>query len=127
MIGINDVWRRFDSNDPVEVERFRETYRAILRGTKEALDAQVVLCEPFLLPVLEEQREWREDLDPKIDAVRCLAREFGAVLVPLDGVFAAASTRQACTHWTFDGVHPTDEGHELIAAAWVRNVLGEEM
>ena len=121
MIGINDTWRRYDSADPTSAEAFEEAYRAILDACRH-LQARLVLCEPFLLPVYPDQIRWRQDLDPKIAVVRRLAREFEAILVPLDGLFAQAATRRAPAFWAADGVHPTPAGHALIAQAWLRAV-----
>ena len=63
-----------------------------------------------------------EDLDPKIQAVRDLAREYNALLIPLDGVFAQASTYREPKVWTPDGVHPSSAGHGLIAKAWLEGI-----
>lgn len=121
-IGINDTWRRYDRNDPTSAEQFGQQYRELIVRTKEMLDARLVLIEPFVLPVPEDRKTWREDLDPKIQIVRELAREFGAPLVPLDGLFAQASTRAPSASWAADGVHPTPAGHALIANAWLKTV-----
>jgi acyl-CoA thioesterase-1 len=115
LIGINDCWRRYDRNDPTSVEKFEAGYRNILTQIRDNLDANIILCEPFVLPLPEDRIKWREDLDPKINAVRNLAREFNAYLVPLDGIFAQASTAKPSSFWTRDGVHPTPAGHALIA------------
>jgi len=122
LIGINDCWRRYDSNDPTSVEAFAAGYRRILERTRERTGARLILLEPFVLPVPEDRKAWREDLDPKIHAVRELAREFGALYVPLDGLFAAASTRREPAFWAHDGVHPSPAGHALIARAWLEAV-----
>jgi lysophospholipase L1-like esterase len=122
LIGINDTWRRYDSQDPTTTGEFEAAYRAILDQTRRALPARLILCEPFLLPVPPDRLAWREDLDPKIAVVRQLAREFKALLVPLDGIFAQASTRRDPAFWTPDGVHPSAAGHALIAQAWLRTV-----
>ncbi|HET9111251.1 MAG TPA: GDSL family lipase, partial [Ktedonobacterales bacterium] len=58
----------------------------------------------------------------KIQIVRRLAREFGALLTPLDGLFAQAATRREPAFWADDGVHPTPAGHALIAQVWLRTV-----
>ena len=121
-IGINDTWRRYDRNDPTSLEQFAEGYRDLLERTTRNLDARIVMMEPFVLPVPEDRIQWREDLDPKIQAVRELAREFGALLVPLDGLFAQASMRAPAEFWAPDGVHPSAAGHALIARAWLQTV-----
>ncbi len=118
LIGINDVWRRYDSGVVSEHDKFAASYRNILKKITQD-GARLVLLEPFLLPVPEDRRAWREDLNPKIEIVRDLAREFEATLVPLDGIFAAASTQREPTFWTPDGVHPSPAGHALIARAWI--------
>lgn len=122
LIGVNDTWRRYDSGDPTSAEAFERDYRAILMATRDRLDARLIICEPFLLPVPDDRIAWREDLDPKIAAVRRLAREFDALYIPLDGLFAAAATRREPAFWLPDGVHPTPAGHALIAQAWLRTV-----
>ena len=119
LIGINDVWRRFDSNDPTSVEDYERVYRDILLRVKNETKAKLVLCEPFVLPVPQDRVDWRVDLDPKIQAVRKLAKEFNAIYIPLDGIFAAASTLKSCDTWAGDGVHPSQVGHALIANAWL--------
>jgi lysophospholipase L1-like esterase len=122
LIGINDTWRRYDSHDPTPVEDFEADYRAILAATRRDLHARLMLMEPFVLPNPKDRGQWREDLDPKIAVIRKLAREFEAIYVPLDGLFAAAATQREMSFWLPDGVHPTAAGHALIAQAWLRAV-----
>lgn len=125
LIGINDTWRRYSVNDPTSVEAYKAGYRDILERTKAANpNIRIILCEPFVLPVKEGQDLWREDLDPKIQAVRKLALEYAVVYVPLDGVFAQACVQQNPSFWAADGVHPTPAGHALIAKAWLKAVTG---
>jgi acyl-CoA thioesterase I len=126
MIGVNDTWRRYDSGDITSAEDYERDYRAILESTRTSSDAHLVLCEPFLLPVPEDRRSWRVDLDPRIHIVRQLALEYEAVLVPLDGIFAQASAaHRDPSFWLPDGVHPSPAGHALIAQAWLQAVTGE--
>lgn len=122
MIGINDTWRRYDSDDPTTVQAYEEAYRVILQDVTTKLGARLILCEPFVLPVPADRMQWREDLDPKIAVVRQLAREFHAMLVPLDGIFAQACARREPAFWAADGVHPSNAGHALIAQSWLRAV-----
>lgn len=123
LIGVNDCWRRYDSNDPTPPEAFESRYRDILQQVKDRLpDTKILICEPFLLPVQAEQKQWREDLDPKIQVVRELAREFASAYLPLDGIFAQAAAIREMPFWSEDGVHPTFTGHALIARHWIEAV-----
>jgi acyl-CoA thioesterase-1 len=121
MIGINDTWRRYDSNNPSSIEDYESQFRTILTRIRRELTARVVLIEPFVLHVPADRAAWREDLNPRIDAVRRLAVEFSTDLIPLDGLFAQAATQAPAEFWAHDGVHPSPAGHQLIAQAWLRN------
>jgi acyl-CoA thioesterase-1 len=121
MIGINDTWRAFDSNDPTDTSSFEADYRKMLTRIRDELKARIVLLEPWVLHVPADRAKWRSDLNPRIDAVRRLAIEFGADLIPLDGLFAKAATEAPAEFWAADGVHPTPAGHALIAQAWLEN------
>jgi lysophospholipase L1-like esterase len=121
LIGGNDTWRRYDSNDPTSIESYEADYRAILTRIRDELGVRVVLLGLYLLHVSPGMEQWREDLDPRIDSVRRLALEFGTDYIPVDALFARACTRARAKYWAEDGVHPTIAGHQLIAEAWLRN------
>lgn len=118
LIGANDMWRRYDSDAPTSVEAFRSGYRGLLAQAVDAGVRDILLIEPFIVPVGEQQR-WREDMDPKIQAVRELAREFDAHLLAADGMFAQLSATTGSEFWAEDGIHPTVAGHAALADAWL--------
>lgn len=120
MVGVNDTWRRFDSNIISDIPEFEACYRRLLDRVKSETSARVIIMEPFLLPIRSDYDAFREDLDPRIQAVRHVARDYGAIYVPLDGIFAAACTQREPAFWAPDAVHPSDAGHALIAQAWIR-------
>ncbi|MEV6269694.1 SGNH/GDSL hydrolase family protein [Kribbella sp. NPDC051936] len=119
LIGINDTWRRYDEDDPTTPEDFEASYRSLL----DPLSCPVVLMEPFLLPVKDGQEEWREDLDPKLEVVRKLAVEYGAILVPTDVELTKQAASAGAATLAGDGVHPTAAGHRALADLWRRYVL----
>ncbi|MEU1126617.1 SGNH/GDSL hydrolase family protein [Streptomyces sp. NPDC005899] len=119
LVGVNDTWFRYRSGEVTSARSFEDDYRAILTQVREGSDAQLLLVEPFLIPVTAEQWAWREDLDPKIHAVRRLAGEFDAALLAADGLLnQAARSAGAAERIAGDGVHPTPLGHRLLAEAW---------
>lgn len=121
-IGINDTWRRYDQQDPTSAEQYEAGYRDLLERTCAQTSAKLVLVEPFVLPYPADREAWREDLEPKIEVASRLAQEYGAVYVPLDGLFTEASSKASCAFWAPDGVHPSAAGHALIANAWMSAV-----
>ncbi|HOO51646.1 MAG TPA: SGNH/GDSL hydrolase family protein [Alphaproteobacteria bacterium] len=122
MIGINDTWRAFDSNDPTSTESYERSYRYILDLTQKELGAVLVLIEPFVLPWPQDRRAWRSDLDPRIEIVHRLAQEYGAILVRMDRIMNEAADKREPSFWAEDGVHPTPAGHALIAISWLEQV-----
>jgi len=117
-VGINDTWRRYDEADPTTAASFEADYRACLANLGGA--SVVILVEPFVLPVTEDQQRWHEDLDEKRAAVARLASEFGARFLPLQSLLAAAAENHGAAALAQDGVHPTALGHRLIADAWLQ-------
>ena len=124
LVGINDTWRRYDSDDPITVEAFERDYRFILQAAQTELSVPVILMMPFVLPVTVEQHSWHEDLEPKQRVVSGLAAEFGAQLIDLQVLLAAAGPAVAIAE---DGVHPSEEGRRLIAAVWLESARGARL
>ncbi|HWK92051.1 MAG TPA: SGNH/GDSL hydrolase family protein [Luteimicrobium sp.] len=123
LVGINDVgWHTYaEDGYVIPVDDYTAGYDRLLTPLAEA-GTQLVLIEPFLLPLSDDQRKQREDLDPKIQAVRELARKFGAHLLAADGLFAQLAATTGPEYWAADGVHPTPAGHAALADAWLRLV-----
>ncbi|GHV94950.1 lipase [Spirochaetia bacterium] len=124
LIGVNDTWRRYDSNDPTSTEQFEKNVDTLLGNLRRDLpETSIILIEPFLLGTIPERKIFREDLDPKIHAIRSLAMEYADVFIPMDGIFARYAVegfKEA--DMSADGVHPTSVGHGIIAAEWLRGL-----
>ncbi len=123
LIGINDVWNRYRGREATPHDVFEQDLHTVLARTREETGAQIVVLEPFVLPVPDDRKTWREDLDPKLEIIRSLSDRFDAVLVPLDRVFAEATASSEPAVWAADGVHPTPAGHARIARAWLDRVV----
>ena len=125
LIGINDTWRRYDSDRPTSADAFEENYRTFLQNIRRDLpQTKILMMEPFLLPSDPNKEIFREDLDPKLLRVRRLAAEFADYFLPLDGYLNAQAACQECGAGgiSADGVHPVSFGHSLIAGAWLREL-----
>lgn len=122
LIGTNDCWEKIDYNRAFSLEEFGQTYDSMLKEAVEGGVRELVLMEPFVLPHPPERLAWRDTLDKQISVVRTLALQYGARLVPLDGLFAQAACCHDFHELTEDGVHPTAQGHRLIADAWLEAV-----
>ena len=126
LVGINDVSAEIIRNAGVSAERFEKVLRLLLDETSEAIEAvRFILCEPFYLP--NQRRDphndrYVEEVTLRASIVASLAREKGATFVPLQRIFDEAAERAPASYWLWDGVHPTPQGHELIARQWLAAV-----
>ncbi|WMJ88669.1 SGNH/GDSL hydrolase family protein [Anaerocolumna sp. MB42-C2] len=122
LIGINDTWRRYDSNDPTSAEEYERNYRFLLNKIKSDMpECRIMIMEPFVLYSLPDREQWREDLNPKIQVARKLAKEYADYYLPLDGIFAKAEVEEyTCKQITEDGVHPSAIGHSIIAREYLK-------
>ena len=117
LIGVNDTWRRYDSNDPTSAEEFRDNYETILKTVKEQTHAKIIMIECFLVYGMGRD-DYREDLNAKIDETRKLAIKYADSFIPMDGILAQACTGEYKISPEFisaDGVHPAEEGKKIIA------------
>ena len=123
LLGINDVWHRINhaGNTDAEMETY---YRQILTRIRNALgDIPLVIMEPFLTADKTVEID-RGEVDSIITIVRRLAEEFNAVFVPLDAPLEKAGEAFGAHALTKEGVHPTPQGHSIIAKHWLDAVLG---
>ncbi len=120
-IGVNDTWRRFDSNDPTSEADFEADYRFVLDQLSATMPAvPVLMVVPFVTDVDDDKACFHEDLDRKVAVVRRLAHEFQHDLVDLEEVLdEARRVGHTPTSLAEDGIHPTIAGHRLIADAWL--------
>ena len=126
LIGVNDTARAFDQNMPMTPETFEETYRFLLEELKAKTTAKIVMMEQFLLPGFPQTEPWFADLNAKIHITRRLAREFADVMIPFDGLFAAACLKQPPAFWAQDGVHPSAAGSDWMSERiieWTRELF----
>lgn len=119
LIGVNNVYYRYDRNDPTPIDIFEREYRELLQRVKDETEARLVLCSPFQLPINDFVAGMREDLNPKIGVIKNLADVFDAIWVDFDAAFVSAQQRHIPTYWAEDGVHPSIAGHALMAETWL--------
>lgn len=124
LIGVNNSWRRYKSNEPTPDTVFEAEYRELLQRVKDETSARLVICSPFVLHVQDKVALVREDLDPKIAIIRKLAAEFDAIWVDFDAAFVSAEQRHIPSYWAEDGYHPSVAGHALMAETWLGVVGG---
>lgn len=126
LIGINDVWRHFDSPDePVQVdsERFEQGYRTLLVQTWPKVAGLVLMSPYYIESRLDDPM--RRQMDIYGEIVRLLAAQFDAVFVDLQAAFDAYLRYRPAQSLCDDRIHPNRTGHMIIARAFLTAVQFE--
>jgi lysophospholipase L1-like esterase len=120
-IGVNDVWRTFEGNveEAVDLPEFISTYRHLIEDAQTNTKAQLRLIAPFLGETNPDD-PFRKKLGAYQVAIDKLGEAFDVPLVHLQPAFDWAMLSKPAGYWTVDRVHPTREGHMLIALTILR-------
>ena len=129
MIGINDVWRQFDTpaafDEQVQPDEYEENLRSMLCQAVECA-RMVVLMTPYYMEI-NRTDAMRSRMDEYGAICRKLAEEFNLPFVDLQAVFDAYfettdEEGRFTHHSTFiawDRIHPNQVGATLIAKAFL--------
>jgi len=119
MIGINDVWRQFDSPRQTEIhvlpDEYERTLDALITRTLPSVP-NIVLMTPFYLePNLSDPMRRRMDEYGAI--VRNLAEKHGTLFVDTQAAFDAVLADYYPATLAWDRVHPNQTGQMVLARA----------
>lgn len=124
LAGVNDYWHKRSFGYTGTTADYERQYTSLLAETRTALPSvTLVVLEPFVLRTGAVDATWFPEFDERRAAAARVASTAGARFVPLQGAFDARAAETGPERWARDGVHPTAEGHALIAAQW-RSVVG---
>lgn len=124
LIGVNDTWRRYDSGMVTTAEEYEANMRRLLDRVVKETDAKIILLNIFLLDVTPDKAQMRPDLIEKQEVISRLIKEYDVTFVDIQALFdKMVAEGTPMEELSADGVHPTDFGHEVIAAEWLRCVL----
>ena len=131
LVGVNDVWRNFDSDGTgTGTARFEKVYNILIEELKEELpELKMIIMGPFLLhgsagdnrPDEPDRFErFSAGVAELADITKKLAEKHGLKFVDLQAMFDEAVKTTPAIELTGDGVHPTLKGHELIKNEWLK-------
>jgi lysophospholipase L1-like esterase len=121
MIGINDVWRQFDT--PLRVEgyispdRYEATLRSLLERTRPDLSG-LILMSPYVIDSNLEDG-MRQRMDEYGEIVHRLAEAFDAIFVDTQAAFDQILKHMHASSLAWDRIHPGTAGHMVIANAFM--------
>ncbi len=127
LVGVNDmIFASPSGRTDLSAAAYEENYRKILTLARaQNPDLKLVLMEPFAY--VEDQQGTtlsvtvrQAILQSEQKIVRKLAAEFDAVFVPLQACFDEAKKLREPKYWIWDGTHPTEAGHAIIAREFLK-------
>lgn len=123
-IGINDVWRQFDTHlrteTHVTLDEYADTLENLIRATRPQLRGLVLMTPYFIEP--NRNDAMRARMDQYGDVVRALAPRYDAILVDTQAAFDRALTVLHPMSLAGDRVHPSTTGHMILARTFLQAV-----
>lgn len=124
LIGVNDYWHTLTGNYSGTIKTYRDDFSALLDRTKQKLpNVQLIIGEPFAVNGIKAvDDKWFPAFNNYRTAAREIAAKYDAIFIPYQEIFDKAQKSAPGSYWTYDGVHPSLAGSELMAASWLDNV-----
>lgn len=128
MIGINDVWRQFDSplhpEWHVSLEVYAATLEKLIAATRPLVKGLVMMSPYFLEP--NKAEPMRAMMDKYGAAMKQVAERHRAIFVDTQAAFDALMKDVHPMTLAWDRVHPNQTGHMLLARSFL-SAVGYEL
>ncbi len=120
-IGINDVWRQFDTpamyDKQVQPEEYEANLEAMILSVKDRVKGIFILSPYYMEPNGADPMRARMDAYTAICAK--LAQKHGCTFIDLQALFARYCSIRHSTFLAWDRIHPNQIGAMLIARAFL--------
>ena len=124
LIGINDVWRQFDSPSQPELhvppEEYRATYQRLLEQTLPTVKGMVLLTPYFMEP--NQADPMRARMDEYGQIVKELAAQYGLPCVDTQAAWDGLFQHMHPCNIAWDRIHPNQVGCMFLAKTFLKAV-----
>ncbi|MBR6185099.1 MAG: SGNH/GDSL hydrolase family protein [Clostridia bacterium] len=124
LIGINDVWRQFDSPYMPEThvlpDEYEKTYEALIQRTLPSVKGMILMTPYFMEPNRADPMRARMDEYGQI--VKKLADKYRCVFVDLQAAWDQLFLHMHPCNIAWDRIHPNQIGCMYIAKTFLRAV-----
>jgi lysophospholipase L1-like esterase len=124
MIGINDVWRQFDTplitEGHVYIEEYRETLEQLVNEAKPGLKG-LVLMTPYYIEK-NPTDAMRAKMDQYGAVVKDIAKKHQAIFVDTQAAFDKILEHYYSAAINWDRIHPNLLGHTVLARAFLNAI-----
>lgn len=121
MIGINDVWRHFDSprmpEQLVNIAEYQATLEELITVARPGLRGLILVTPYFIEP--NRADPMRVQMDAYGAVVKSLAEKHKAVLVDTQAGFDRMLKHMHPMELAWDRIHPNSSGHALLAKCFL--------
>lgn len=121
-IGINDVWRQFDSSPYTDAavlpEKYEENLDCMINAAKEIVKGIFILTPYYMEPLLADKMRAR--MEEYCDICRRLAEKHGCRLVDFQKMYDSYFSIKHSSSVAWDRVHPNQRGAMLMAREILR-------
>ena len=128
LIGINDVWRQFDSplltEQHVPIEEYEATYEKLIQETLPHVKGMILMTPFFMEP--NKQDSMRAMMDKYGAVVKKLAEKYNLVFVDLQEGWDRLFQHMHPCYIAWDRIHPNQTGHMYIAKQFLAAVGAEK-
>ncbi len=125
MIGINDVWRKYDSADPTTPEQYEENLIKLLTDLKRDTNAMIIVLSPYLTPDPNGKHdEMRGDVDIFIEKAEAVAKKYADAYIDTDTPMNKGVGEFSPRAISGDGVHPAPKGQKILAYLLSEKIAG---
>lgn len=126
LIGFNDIAHLLNKDDGIASHRYEQLLCMLIEDVKEALpNIKIIMLEPYTLKGSLTQPKW-DELNPGVrkNAViaKRVAEKYGLPFITLQDKFDALCEERPADYWLMDGIHPTENGHRIIADALIKAI-----
>jgi lysophospholipase L1-like esterase len=124
LIGINDVWRQFDTphirESHVYLDEYKRTLNELVQQTKPHLKGLVLMTPFYMEP--NPSDPMRATMDAYGHAVKTIAQANEAIFVDTQAAFAPVLEQIYPATLGWDRVHPSMVGHMTITRAFLNAI-----
>ncbi len=124
MIGINDVWRQFDTplrtDRQVHLEVYARTLDDLIARTRPLVQGLILATPYFIEPNRDDPMRRRMDAYGAV--VKDVAARHGALFIDTQAAFDEVLVHTHPMTLAWDRIHPNTTGHLILARAFLRTL-----
>lgn len=121
-IGINDVWRQFDSpailSDAVDTEEYEKNVEQMILKVKDSVKGIFILTPYYMEPNREDMM--RKRMDEYGAICKKLADKYGCIFVDFQKMYEDYCKIRHSSYIAWDRIHPNQVGATLMAREFLK-------